>query len=308
MKLKMAIMGAGNISYRVAQGIVSSENVELTLIASRDLSKAKALADKFLIENYSDNYQDLYGDNVDAIYITTINSVHYQHIKDALQNKKHVICEKPMLIDKDELVELYQLAQNNGCFLLEAMKCRYLPSTDKIKSLLREFPIPKNVSASFCRDEKIEKGHWIYDSKYGGAMVDVGSYVYSMVLEVFPNAFTCLNKQQVIRDGIDETTWIYAKNQLNTTFQMGASKMFTLDNRLEISGEDYQLVARNFWKEYNIEVYKYGKLVEVFKEDYKSEFSFQVDFLAKTIIENKIYEENDKQLKFLERIMEIYYC
>lgn len=306
MKIRIAIMGAGKISKRVALGILASDNCELVLIASRDLQKAKVLADEVGVSNYSDDYQDLYKADIDAIYITTINQLHFQHIKDALEHGKHVICEKPMLVRAEDVDQLYTLANKNNCFLLEAMKCRYLPTIEKVRSLVSKYGYPKNVSATFCRNENIPLDHWVYDPVYGGSMVDVGSYVYSWVFDLFPEPLIEVAKHSIDVNAVDESAWIYGKNDKGLLLQLGVSKVFTLANKAEITGENYRIVAYDFWKSFNIEVFYKDQLIDSFKETFISEFVYQVDYFCEIIKKGDIINANNHQVEFLSKIMKIY--
>ncbi len=53
-------------------------------------------------------------DTIDAVYIASPNSLHYEQSKLFLQNGKHVICEKPITVEPEQLEELQQLAQQNS--------------------------------------------------------------------------------------------------------------------------------------------------------------------------------------------------
>ena len=306
--IKLGLFGAGGISSRVVKGIVQSENCKLTLICSRDINKARQLAEQFDVANYSDDYNDLFKDDIDGIYIVTINKLHYQHIKLCLENKKHVICEKPMLFNEKEIDELYDLADKNNVLLLEAMKCRYLPTVSKIKQLLNDYPYPRNVTATFCRDEPFSKdyNHSYYDSEYGGAMKTIGCYVYSWIFELFPEKVIESDLQLNIHNGVENEAWLYLKNEKEMFMQLGCSVNYNTDNLAVISGDNYQIKIRDFWKDFDIEVWQKDKIISSYKEDIGSEFAYQVDFFGETIKKADWLKVNQLEREFLKRVVSYY--
>lgn len=307
-KVRIAIMGAGGISSRVAQGIKESKNCIISRVVSRDLKRAKTLADKFEVLSYSDNYSDAFLDDIDAVYITTINELHYAHIRECILHRKHVICEKPMLVDFNEVKELYDLAREYDVMLLEAMKCRYLPTVTKVKEILKDLPKPHYLTATFCRDEWFarDENHWFFNPTYGGAFKDIGCYVLSWVFEIFPAEAVEYNLQQLFGKGIDIESWLYVKNEEGLFMQLGCGVNYNADNMALICGDDYQIKVRDFWKSYNIEVYKKQKLVREYKEDIGSEFSYQVDYFGEIIKKAAWSKTNATQILFLERIISFY--
>jgi len=307
-KIKIGMLGAGGISSRVAAGIKQSENCELARVCSRDINKAKKLAEAFSVPDFSDDYSDLFKDDIDAVYIVTVNKMHYEHIKLCLANKKHVICEKPMLSDKTEIDELYDLAQHNNVMLLEAMKCRYLPTLAKVKELLKDYPYPQTLSATFCRNEPHNQDYNgnFYDVKYSGAMKDIGCYVYSWAMELFPEATVDSSLQRSLSHGVDTDAWLYLKNDKGLYMQLGCSVIYDCENVGLITGDNYQISVRDFWKTCEIEVRQGNRLSASFKEDIGSEFAYQVDFFGATIKKAAWNEVNQREREFLKRIVDFY--
>lgn len=87
---------AGNFHCN-AYAKVGAVSVRIKTVVDIVLERAKNLAEKWGIENYSDNYDDILGDpEIEAVDIVTIPSVHTQQAIAALKAGKHVICEKPL--------------------------------------------------------------------------------------------------------------------------------------------------------------------------------------------------------------------
>ena len=62
---------------------------------------------------------------VDSVYVVSHPRDHYKHVKQALENGKHVLCETPIALAKAECEELFEIAKENKCVLMEAAKTAY---------------------------------------------------------------------------------------------------------------------------------------------------------------------------------------
>ena len=103
--IRWGIVGLGTIAKKFADTVTAmgKDRAVLAAAASRDINKAKAFAEKYGIENSFGSYGELFeSDCVDAVYICTPNSMHYKNCMAALENGKHVLCEKPFAINADE--------------------------------------------------------------------------------------------------------------------------------------------------------------------------------------------------------------
>ena len=75
--------------------------------------------------------------HVDAVYLFSSPHNHYWQIKEALSQKKHVLCESPIVITTTEYEELYELAQRNGCILMEAIRTAYSTAFHRLLLLVK---------------------------------------------------------------------------------------------------------------------------------------------------------------------------
>ena len=100
------------------------------------------------------NYEELLNE-VDAVYLASNPSKHYDDIKKALLNKKHVLCESPVVLTKKEFLELDELANKNNCILMESIKTAYSTAYTRLLLLLKMGEIGKIVSVdSTCTSLK----------------------------------------------------------------------------------------------------------------------------------------------------------
>lgn len=177
----VGILGLGNIANRVAKGVLCSEKACLYAVASRKIDNAKAFADKYGSQTYYGSYEEMLKDaNVDLIYICTPNTLHYEQIKLCLSYGKHVICEKPMVKNEEQVRELFSLAREQGCFLMEAEKTMFTPLNKKIKEMIAVGEIGKlnTIRAQYCSDglDGLAQDHWVLGEDFGGCTYDIGVY------------------------------------------------------------------------------------------------------------------------------------
>ena len=97
----------------------------------------------------------------DAIYIRTIPDDHFESIKLALENKKHVICESPIASNVKATNELFKIAQNNNVILMESIKTAYATAFNRLLLLIKCGKIGKVVSIdSVCTSLEEKKTEW----------------------------------------------------------------------------------------------------------------------------------------------------
>ena len=75
--------------------------------------------------------------NVDAVYIRSLPNMHYDQIKYALNNGKHVLCESPLTLDEKQTMELFELAKSKNLILMEAIKTAYATAYRRLLLLVK---------------------------------------------------------------------------------------------------------------------------------------------------------------------------
>jgi predicted dehydrogenase len=166
------------------------------------------------------SYEEVYADPaVDVVYVGTPHPFHHQNAKAALLAGKHVLCEKPFVMDLAELDELIAIAREKNVFLMEAVWTRFQPIAYAVQEVIRSGRLgaPRRVTAelsSFAHiDERADDDRMIDPKLGGGALLDLAPYpaVWSMlVLHQHPSntdkAPQVLDFSQRIykRNGVDE--------------------------------------------------------------------------------------------------------
>ncbi len=204
--MKIGIIGAGNIAGTMATTLQQLKGTECYAIASRDIKRAQAFADKYGFEKAYGSYADMLSDPyVELVYIATPHSHHYEHIKMSLNHGKHVLCEKAFCANAKQAEEVLVMARERGLLLAEAMWTRYMPMRGLINRVLKSGIIgnPTSLSANLGYP-LISKSRLVRPELAGGALLDLGVYVLNFASMVFGDAIDSIAANCVKLDsGVD---------------------------------------------------------------------------------------------------------
>ena len=112
-KINWGVIGTAGIAKgQTIPGMQLAENCNLYAIAGRTMEKAKAFQEEFGFHVAYDSYEALLADpNVEAVYIPLPNELHYEWTIKALNAKKHVLCEKPLASNVQEVQAMIEASK-----------------------------------------------------------------------------------------------------------------------------------------------------------------------------------------------------
>jgi predicted dehydrogenase len=126
------------------------------------------------------SYDDLIASrDVDAVYVSLPNSLHYEWTLRALRAGKHVLCEKPFAVNAAQAQEMFDVARSTGRVVVEAFMYRSHPQTHAALRAVRGGAIGavKLIRTSFCFRTSKVAGNIRFDASLaGGSVMDVGCY------------------------------------------------------------------------------------------------------------------------------------
>ena len=207
--VRWGIIGCGGIARRMAAVIRQTGGGRLEAVASRDGERARAFAADFGAPKAYEGYDALLADrDVDAVYVATIHPAHAAVVRDCLLAGKPVLCEKPLTMTAAEAAALFQLAEEKGLLLMEAMWSRYLPACREAKALAESGGLGelRGASIDFSSYFPYDPAHRIYDpAKGGGALLDIGVYAIHMAFSIFgPDYISTRVSGRLAPTGVDE--------------------------------------------------------------------------------------------------------
>ena len=216
MTVRWGFIGAGYVASRaMAPAVHAATGAELYAVASRDASRSTELEPTVVHHSYSDLIDD---PNVDAVYISLTNVQHKEWVLAALNAGKHVLCEKPLALNADEVRIMLSAAERNQRLLVEAVWTRWQPRMQRMAEIIRRGDIGdvRRISTAFTFQGDLAGNYRSDPDMGGGALLDVGCYQAHLWLMLLGESvdFALQNVERAVGPtGIDLTTSVRA--QLN---------------------------------------------------------------------------------------------
>ncbi len=212
-----ATLGTGVIANQLASALAANGR-KLYSVANRTYDKGVAFAEKYGIKKVYDNIDELFEDeNVDIIYISTPHNTHIEFLRKALAAGKHVLCEKSITLNTEELEEAIALAEENNVILAEALTIYHMPVYKELIKIIRSGELGKlnNIVMNFGSYKEYDINNRFFSRNLaGGAMLDIGVYALSFVRWFLSSTPTeVLSQVKLCETGVDEQASILLKNE-----------------------------------------------------------------------------------------------
>lgn len=307
--MNVGIVGAGCIASKMARTIREMDDVTCYGIASRDLMKGKEFAEKFDIGHIFGSYEEMMKDDaIDMVYIATPHPFHKEHTMLALQHGKHVLCEKPFMVNEKEAKEVIDYAKEKKLLVAEAIWTRYMPSRKIIDDIIADGKVGevKSVSANLGY-EMSTKERIVNPNLAGGALLDVGVYALNFTAMILGTDMdeiisTCTKSES----GMDLQNAIIFKYPDGALATMHSGALAATEQYGMVYGSKGYIMAKNINNVDEIQVYNLDNELEEthFVPEQITGFEDQVRACKKAIEEGKLECEEMPHTEIL-RIMQI---
>ncbi len=164
---------------QVLPAIADAGNGVLTVVASRDMARARGLADRFGAPHAFGSYEELLAsDEVDGVYIPLPTSQHIEWSAKAAAAGKHVLCEKPIAAQAGEIDRLIAARDKSGVLISEAFMVYYHPQWRKVRALIEDGAIGRlrQVQGAFSYFNHDPSNMRNIPELGGGVLKDIGVY------------------------------------------------------------------------------------------------------------------------------------
>ena len=186
--IRWGICSAGRISndFAVSLKTLTDGDHKVVAVGARSLESAQEFAKTHSIPRAYGSYEEVAADDdVDAVYIGTVNTTHFTTSMMVLDKGKPVLCEKPLTMNLRDTQTLVKKAQEKGLFMMEGIWMRFFPAMCELRKLINEGTIGevKYVKASFAFRRPTER---LVDPSIGGGSLNVvGVYALNFASMVF---------------------------------------------------------------------------------------------------------------------------
>ncbi|MGY4690670.1 Gfo/Idh/MocA family protein [Salibacterium sp. K-3] len=242
--VNMATIGTNWITEAFIEAARGVASFRLYAVYSRDEERARAFAAKNEADTYYSCLDAMFADEqIDAVYIASPTRYHAEQAEAAMEQGKHVLCEKPLCSNETEARRLFETARRNNVVLMEAVKNLYTPGFQKVKEWLPKAGTIRKAVFSFCQ----------YSSRYdaylngevlnafkpslsNGATMDIGVYCLHPLQRLFGEPNEVKASGHVLESGVDgETNVLLSYNGMDAV--VSYSKITASQSTSEIQGE-----------------------------------------------------------------------
>ncbi len=263
-KVRWGILGAARVNERLLPAIANSPMGELVAIGSRRENAAVACIEKYQptlkdkVQAFNSLDEVIHHPNIDAIYIPLANEEHTEPALKAIENKKHVLIEKPIALHANEVEAIQKAANQNHVKVMEGFMYVFHPQFDRIKEIINAgllgevqyvhsmFSFPIQPARFYRINRSIENG--------GGALWDIGPYAIHTIRQSFKqNPLSVIAKSHFNEHGADLTTSGIIDFGLNRRAQFDISFECVRRSQFEIFGTKGKLMCHTVWQHENDE-------------------------------------------------------
>ncbi|MCA0984762.1 Gfo/Idh/MocA family oxidoreductase [Halobacillus yeomjeoni] len=290
--VRFGIIGTNTITDKLIHAASQHPQFELTAVYSRTEERAEEFASKHGASyTYTTIEEFVASSQMDAVYIASPNAFHKEQAIACMKQGKHVLCEKPMASNVDEVEEMLSVAEEEGVLLMEAVKSTLMPGFLKVKDNLHKIGRVRRFVGNFCkyssRYDAYKEGTVMnaFNPKFSnGSLMDMGVYgIYPMVV-LFGEPQSLRGNALFLESGVDgegSITAVYDEMEAIIMF----SKIQTSHTPSEIQGEEGAILIEDISEPSNIEIrYNNGKVEDL---------SVQQDF-------DPMYYEMNEFIKLIE--------
>lgn len=266
-KVRWGIIGAGRIANTFCNDVKFIDNAEVVAVAARQQDDAMAFALDHDIARFYGGYQALFEDaDLDAVYIATPHTFHFEQAKQALKARKHVLCEKPFTVSAEQCQQLIELAQKQNRFLMEGMWTYFLPAIQQAKQWLEQGRIGKllHIKADFGYPLAYDPKAREFDAKLaGGCLLEMGIYPLTFAW-LFANNFpdTMQLTSHLADNGVEDDVQILAHYSNDLTANLATSFRAKLPNIAYLVGDKGYIEIPDFFRARECKLFELEQCIE----------------------------------------------
>ncbi|WP_286235160.1 Gfo/Idh/MocA family protein [Thalassotalea sediminis] len=243
--IRIATIGSNFITEQFLDAIKHTNLFDIAGIYSRSEKKAEDLASKHNASFTLNSLDELANcSEIEAVYIASPNSLHFEQTVQMLKAGKHVICEKPLASDFQRAKEMFKIAEENNVVLFEAFLTEFLPNFKVVQNSLDNIGKITQAHLTFCQYSSRyakyiegEKPNTFNPAFANGSIMDIGYYCVATAVALFGEPRSIKATANLLDSGVDsngQVIFVYPKFSLVVTH----SKVSNSFVNSEIQGEN----------------------------------------------------------------------
>lgn len=188
-KTRIAVVGTGRVGKSHVQGVLKNPDVmELAGIVEMNRELADQVAEQYKVRAFYSLEDALSDTSIDAFIVALPQYLHYPIGKQILAAGRHVLIEKPLGLNLEEVRSLIETAEKNNVYVMAGQSRRFYRAIQYAKTLLPEIDGPTNLLYNFACifTEKTAPAWWRDEKKSGGLVLGMlGSHSIDLTLWMF---------------------------------------------------------------------------------------------------------------------------
>jgi predicted dehydrogenase len=277
LKVRWGIIGLGSIAHQFAKELMLVKEAQIVSVASRNLATANQFAKEYNCKHAYGSYEEIFNDDeIDILYIATPHNSHAVLTIKALQNNKHVLCEKPIALNYADAYKMTTASKKHNKFLMEAFWTRFNPSFlevfDKIKK--GEIGEIRYLNADFAfLANMAEKNRHTDLNLGGGALMDIGIYPLFLAYMILGTPNEIIAKANFHESGVDLQTSMILHYE-NAQAVLHAGVVCSSNGEAVISGTTGRIRLDSIWH--------MSQSYTLFKDNYETKYNLPTKGLGYT--------------------------
>lgn len=266
--MRIGIIGTGRIAARFADtALTGVESIYISCVYNPREESALRFIQQHNIQACTADW-DEFVDNIDAAYVASPHETHYEYSRKLLLSGKHVLCEKPAALKKEQVRELIDIAQNNQLVYMEALKTAYCPGYKALIKIAESGRIGRivEVEAAFSRLTPLNTREY-KDDDCNGSFLEFGSYTLLPVLTLLGCEYDDVTFRTVrAQNGVDAYTKAfieYKDEYIDKTAIVKTGLGAKTEGQLVVTGTNGYILAKSPWwltKEFEVRHENPGKI------------------------------------------------
>ena len=250
MELRYGILSTSSIAPRFIAAVREADAGSIVAVSSRSLAKAQEKAAAWDIARAYGSHDALLQDpEVNIVYISNVNTQHYPWAKAALEQGKHVVCEKPCTTTAEHTRQLYRIAREKGLFFMEAEKMLFLPAIGEVRRRIEVGDLGQIHMAQLSHSFAASYNNWMFDPEAGGGpLLSSGIYAVHLLQWLFGELENIRGVRSTMPNGVEWQYILTGQTQSGVLFCAKNSTGVTLDNTARIYGSNGWVEIPEYWK------------------------------------------------------------
>ncbi|HEX8925841.1 MAG TPA: Gfo/Idh/MocA family oxidoreductase [Terriglobales bacterium] len=238
---------------RLMPGFAGAQNSQAVALARRNLRQATADAKQYSLAHAFATTRELCEcREVDAVFVTSPNSVHLADVLTCIEHGKHVLCEKPMAMNAAEAEQMVAAANRRGVVLGVAQCFRFCKTLEGIRESIHAGEIGRvvaiRVDFSFPGLKSVRR--WLHDSTVagGGPIADIGVHCLDamrFILGDEPVSCSAMTENDEFSGNVEAAAALslrFRKGALGSSFVSFRAPYHTV---IEIAGTEGNIVSHD---------------------------------------------------------------